>query len=257
MLALPRIMVAPNGARRTKADHPSLPVTVAETVAVAAECYNAGAGGLHAHVRGADGAHVLDSVLYKELIAEMARIAPEMAVQITTEAVGRYSPAEQGAVVTAVMPAMVSVALGEMIPDAGEEAEARRFYHFAQEAGIAVQHILYGADEVGRLAGLIRRAIVPADDLQLLFVLGRYTSGQQSDPSMLVPFLQALGHLPVADWAVCSFGHGETDCLLAALASGGKARIGFENSLWHRDGSLARSNNERVEELVRLAGTVG
>ena len=53
-MALPKIMVAPNGARLGKADHPALPVTIAEIVACAAACWHAGAGGIHAHVRDAD-----------------------------------------------------------------------------------------------------------------------------------------------------------------------------------------------------------
>ena len=53
MHRLPRIMVAPNGARLTKADHPTLPVTIEETVAAALAARAAGADGLHAHVRDA------------------------------------------------------------------------------------------------------------------------------------------------------------------------------------------------------------
>ena len=44
--ALPEIMVAPNGARRTTADHPALPVTIPQTVATAKACFEAGAGAL-------------------------------------------------------------------------------------------------------------------------------------------------------------------------------------------------------------------
>lgn len=33
MSPLPRLMVAPNGARLTKADHPQLPITIPEIVA--------------------------------------------------------------------------------------------------------------------------------------------------------------------------------------------------------------------------------
>ncbi|MEF9602808.1 3-keto-5-aminohexanoate cleavage protein, partial [Paracoccus sp. PXZ] len=88
--------------------------------ACARECHAAGAGGIHAHVRDAEGRHVLDAGLYAELIAELARAVPEMAVQITTEAVGRYSPAEQRALVARLRPAAVSVALREITaePDA-------------------------------------------------------------------------------------------------------------------------------------------
>ena len=44
-----------------------------------------------------------------------------------------------------------------------------------------------------------------------------------------------------------------------AAGKGGKTRIGFENSLYNRDGSLADSNAQRVRELVsalREAGTL-
>lgn len=34
-------------------------------------------------------------------------------------------------------------------------------------------------------------------------------------------------------------------------------RVGFENSLWHADGSLARDNAERVAAIVEAAGRTG
>ena len=247
-------MVAPNGARRGKADHPALPVTIPETVATAVACHAAGAGAIHAHVRDAEGHHVLDAGCYRELIAELDRVVPEMIVQITTEAVGRYSPAEQRAVVDEVVPAAVSMALREMIADAGDEAEATRFYKRCRERDIAVQHILYERAEVARLGGLIDTGVVPGDRLSVIYVLGRYAANQQSDPADLAGFLEAAAaHLPTEpDWMVCAFGVSETAVLGAALAAGGKVRVGFENSLWHADGSLARDNAERVAAIAAL-----
>ena len=64
MKPLPALMVAPNGATKTKADHPALPVTIPEIVACAEACARAGADGIHAHVRDAEGRHVLDAGLY-------------------------------------------------------------------------------------------------------------------------------------------------------------------------------------------------
>lgn len=253
-MSLPRIMVAPNGARRGKADHPALPVTIPEIVACAAECYAAGAGGIHAHVRDAEGAHVLDAGLYAELMAELARAVPEMAVQITTEAVGRYSPSEQRALVARLRPASVSVALREITaePDA---RLTRTFFHDCAAQGLAVQHILYAAEEVDLLAALVADGTIPEGPLQILHVLGRYAAGQTSSPADLaVPLARQRAAGLAADWAVCAFGPAETDCLLAAIAQGGKARIGFENNLLMADGSLAASNAARVSELVsRLA----
>lgn len=249
---LPAIMVAPNGARRGKADHPALPVTISEIVEAAGSCHAAGAGAIHAHVRDADGAHVLDAGLYRELIAEMAQAVPGMAVQITTEAAGRYCPGAQRALLRELTPEGVSISLSEMLSD-GDRAAARRSYHALVEAGVAVQHILYDATQVAALADEMAAGTLPAAGLQVLYVLGRYTAGQQSEAGMLSPFLEtahSAGLRP--DWAVCAFGQAETMCLQHALSLGGKARVGFENNLHMANGSIAPDNAARVREIASL-----
>ena len=65
---LPKLMVAPNGARKIKKDHPEVPLTIRETVDVAKNCFKAGAGAIHLHVRNDKGEHVLDAGLYKEAL---------------------------------------------------------------------------------------------------------------------------------------------------------------------------------------------
>jgi len=257
MTPLPRLMVAPNGAARTKADHPALPVTIPEIVACARDCHAAGADGLHAHVRDSEGRHVLDAGLYAELLAELARQVPAMQVQITTEAVGRYAPADQRRLVEALRPRMVSVALREITAEP-DMALTRRFFAFCAEADIAVQHILYDPADVARLGALVADGTVPAPGLQVLHVLGRYSPGQVSSPGDLGAPLAAQDRAGLTpDWAVCAFGPGETACLLAAVAQGGKARIGFENNLVMRDGSLARDNAARVADFMSLLPKAG
>lgn len=254
MTPLARIMVAPNGARRTKSDHPSLPITIPEIVACAADCQAAGADGIHAHVRDREGQHVLDAGLYRELLAELDRVVPAMQAQITTEAAGRYGPADQRRLVAALRPAAVSVALREMTAESDERL-TRDFYHATAEAGIALQHILYDADDMSRLADLVERDVVPAGPLIVLHVLGRYSAGQVSSPGDLdAPLARQRATQLNVDWAVCAFGPRETDCLCDAVRRGGKARIGFENNLLAADGSLAPDNAARVAELVQRLG---
>lgn len=249
---LPKIMVAPNGARRKKSDHPALPVTIQETVETAKACFAAGATGLHAHVRDENQNHILDAGLYKELIAEMQTAVPQMQVQITTEAIGIYTPAEQRALVREVMPKSVSISLKEMLAD-GDDAEPSNFYHWASDNEIAVQLILYEPSELSQLINLVNKDFLPAKQLQLLFVLGRYTVNQESSPDDLVPFLNIITSSSLnADWAVCAFGKDETACLADAIAKGGKARVGFENSLWNEDGVIAKDNAERVSTIAKL-----
>ena len=89
---LPKLMVAPNGSRRMKKDHQHIPMTITEICLTARECFLAGAGAIHFHVRNEKGLHVLDSGLYKEALAELNLIVRKMHLQITTEAIGIYSP---------------------------------------------------------------------------------------------------------------------------------------------------------------------
>lgn len=246
-------MVAPNGARRKKVDHPQIPVTIDEIVDVAMACQLAGADGLHAHVRNAEEQHVLDAGLYNELLRELNVKAPNLLVQITTEAVGKYSPAEQRALVAQVRPKAVSVGLAEMTSElVNEQSDVRAFYYDQAAADTAVQHILYDTDQVRSFFDLVDKGVIPEVPHQLLFVLGRYAKNQESVPNDLVKFLEVIAARgkEQIDWAVCAFGKGETNCLLAAHNAGGKIRIGFENSLWHANGDLAQSNVERVENIV-------
>jgi uncharacterized protein (DUF849 family) len=252
LLPLPMIMVAPNGARRSKSDHPALPMTLEETVAEAIDCYNAGAGAIHAHVRDENGAHVLDAGRYQALLSELNAAVPHMQVQITTEAVGKYAPEDQRNLVRTVKPKLVSIAIREMIPGADTDA-AREFYAEALKEGCKVQHILYSAEDLDRFFDLAECGVIPGSSHQVLFVLGRYSDNQESAPEDLDPFLDLLekrrcGNL--IDWAICAFGHRETECLVYAIEKGGKARIGFENGLWNRDGAVARNNADRVMDLV-------
>ncbi|AKI01423.1 hypothetical protein IMCC20628_02727 [Hoeflea sp. IMCC20628] len=252
--SLPAIMIAPNGARLKKVDHPALPETVAEIVATALACVRAGADGIHAHVRDKDGNHTLDAGLYGELLAELARVVPGMVHQITTEAVGRYSPEEQIRLVRTVQPKSVSVSLAEMTSE-GWTSQVESFYRWCDEAGVAVQHILYMPDDLRNLARLCSQKLIPADELMMLFVLGRYGQGVPSEPQAISGFLELLPQLAVsADWAVCAFGQSETACLRAAERLGGKIRIGFENNTLNEDGTVARDNAERVTQFIASRG---
>lgn len=249
---LPILMVAPNGARKTKIDHPALPVSIPETIAVAKECFDAGANALHLHVRDKDGGHTLDSSLYLQAIAELKQVVPDMAVQITTESVGIYSAPEQRDVVRALHPDLLSVSLAEMLSD-GDTVAATSFYQWCHQESMALQHILYNEEDLHTLGEMLANGSIPTDNLQLLFVLGRYSSNQESHRDDLLPFTQWLEDNDVnADWALCAFGKNESDCLKFGLELGGKVRVGFENSFWNSDGSQASGNPQRVSEIKSL-----
>lgn len=246
---LPRLMVAPNGARRGKADHPALPVTDDEMVATAKACQAAGADGLHLHIRDAQGAHLLDAGRYAALLERLAEAVPGMYLQVTSEMAGRYSAEEQRAMVRALKPRHVSVGLREMVRQPGDWPQARAFYHWAAEAGVEIQHILYTPDEVLAFTEACRNGLIPGTDQLVQLVQGTYANGA-ADALPLEQYLAPLRASDLrVDWMLCAFGPEETESLLRAAELGGKARVGFENSLWHADGRLARDNAERVAAL--------
>ncbi|MBQ8105308.1 MAG: 3-keto-5-aminohexanoate cleavage protein [Afipia sp.] len=247
------IMVAPNGARKGHAEHHNLPLTAEAIAADALACKTAGAQAVHMHVRDADGRHTLDASRYLAATEAVRRlVGPEFVIQITTEAVGMFRPDEQIAVVRAVRPEAVSIATKELIPDASAEAAAADLYRWAHEQKIAVQHIVYAANEFDHLLDLMKRGIIPGRRHSVIFPLGRYAVAQESDPAELAPFVAKVrdnGGTERFDWWVCAFGASETASLVAAAAMGGHCRIGFENSFMNADGSRADSNAERVQDL--------
>lgn len=239
------LCVAPNGARKTRRDHPHLPTTPAELGRAAAESLEAGAAMIHLHVRDRNLAHTLDAGAYRAAIqAVRSQVGDKLVIQVTTESCGLYGPEEQMGLVRELRPEAVSLAIGEIFPDPTVESAAAEFLEWLRADGIFAQFIVFDADQVRFLARLIHRGVVPHSDPCVLFVLGRYTPDQQSTPTDLDPLLEVS---PFREgWFLCAFGKHELACVDRALAKGGHARIGFENNLYRPDGTRAAGNAELV-----------
>ena len=254
------LTVAPNGARKTKADHPALPIQPEDLAAEAAACVEAGAAMIHLHVRDEKDGHSLDAGRYAAAIeAIRERVGDGIIIQMTTEAVGIYSPDEQMEAVRAVAPEAASLAVRELFADSSLEKEASRFCHELAERGCMAQYILYSDEDLAWFEGLVVKGLIPEGNPFLLYVLGRYTAGQKSDPQDLLPFLAEAsgGQAPNRRWAVCAFGAKEAACAGAALCLGGHVRVGFENNMLLADGSTAPNNAALVKQVADAARTLG
>ncbi len=240
----PYILVAPNGARRSPGDHPALPVSTDQIVKTALGCFDAGARGIHLHVRDDQGQHSLDAGRYLETIAAVRSEAPLMDIQITTEAAGLYDVDAQFECLQSVRPDWASVSVRE-IARAPEMAD--KVYGLCAEQGTRVQHILYDAEDCRMLDRWQRSGIVRPDQVDRLLVLGRYTENQESAPENIDEFPQTD-----APWMVCAFGTQEHRCLQASAQRGGDVRVGFENSLTDADGRSWTDNAASVAALVAL-----
>ncbi len=194
------LMVSPTGARRTKADHPALPMTAPEIARAAAESAEAGANAIHVHVRERDGRHSLDAAAYREAFAAIEReVGPNrLLIQATSEAFGIYEPAQQIAAMRELRPRAVSVALREVLPSIGHEGPAADFFSWLRTENIGTQCIVYNVEELKAFYQLRGRGVIPGDRVTLMLVLGRYTTGAISKPIDLLPYLQALDPLQPA-----------------------------------------------------------
>ncbi|WP_194287185.1 BKACE family enzyme [Tritonibacter aquimaris] len=252
-MAPAKVTVAPNGARRQKADHPDLPLSVVEIAQTAKSCWDAGADEIHLHVREADGAHSLSVDLYQQAIAAVRHLAPGLAVQVTTEAAGRYAPAEQFALLQELRPSSASISVREICrtPEITQD-----LYGFCNDARIKVQHILYSLEDLELLRQLLECGDVPDDMRDILLVFGKYNPARDAQSAEVAPFVQALGD-DFPNWTVCAFGPHEHDVAAEALRLGGHVRIGFENNIHGADGELARDNAQNISRIVQAARAMG
>jgi len=249
------ITVAPNGARRLKADHAAIPLTPAEIAAEAVACEKAGASILHLHVRDEKGGHSLDAGRYREAIAAVREVS-EIIVQPTTERVGIFQPADMMAVQNALKPEMITFNLNELLDpdDENQTARVRDFLAATAGVGTVPQYIVYSLDQLLQLLRWWESDWLPQTEPVILIVLGRYT-GSTSRPTDILAYLP---HIPARwRWAVCAFGAPELACVTQAALAGGHCRVGFENNVITASGEPLRDNADQVSRLAGVLTELG
>lgn len=249
------VSVAPNGARRTKADHPNLPMTSAEVAETAKAAMEAGASMIYFHTRDAEGRHLLDAAASREASAAIKRLCGDrLILQATTEQAGRYQRDAQVAFARALKPEAITIAPREFVPDASTEVETAKLLDWLHRERVLIQYILYDVNDLDRLLDLRKRGIIPGERPSVLYVLGRYASDGQSRPRDVAPFLaNGLDFV----WSMCAFGLREGACALTAIAMGGHARVGFENNFHLHDGSRAPDNAALVAQVAADSRRIG
>jgi len=246
--------VAPNGARKTTADLPQLPISPEALAAEALRCANAGASLFHIHVRESNQRHSLAPDKYRAAVnAIRESVGHRLVLQVTTETVGIYTAPDMIATVRELIPESASIGIKELVPDPLHEGAAQDFLAWAHQQGILIQYICYSADEVRYFNELRQKGVIPSlNHYFLLYVLGKKT-GQKGHPSELAPFLEAHAtHLNdvTLHWTVCAFGENELDCMLEAVRNGGNVRIGFENNHMLANGAIAPHNASLIQQFT-------
>ncbi|MGR5238888.1 3-keto-5-aminohexanoate cleavage protein [Vibrio alfacsensis] len=248
------IIVAPNGARKTKQEHPNLPMTSEEMVTEAIACQSAGAAMIHLHARDAEGNHSLEIEDNLNVYhAVKHAVGDKLLVQLTTEAVGMYSPKQQMALIKTVKPEAASFALRELLPDEQSEKEGKAFFDWIARQNILSQIILYDQADIDRFFLLREKGVLPKYNQHGLVVLGRYNKALPSSPWDLRRFKLERFVEEKIRCAVCAFGAKEQDCLTSAMLLGLDIRVGFENNHLSASGELAESNAMQIQRLKAIS----
>jgi len=248
------VMCAPNGARKSKADHPALPISAEDLAGCAESILSAGASIMHVHVRDDEGRHSLDVDRYRAATRAIRdRVGRQLVIQVTTEACGIYVSEQQMDMVRELKPEAVSLGLQELCPHDATENAAGDFFSWLNAEGSMAQYILYSPEDVARFVTLRRNGVIPGMRPFVLYVLGRYSDDLTGDPRDLENFA-ALADDDM-EWAVCCFGKTEQAAASLASAMNGHARVGFENNLLAPDGGTATDNATLVRSAAACNGS--
>ena len=238
-----RIKVCLNG-RRSRAEHPAVPLTPAELAAAAAAAVTAGAEAVHLHPRGPDGAESLLPHDVGAAVAEVRRACPATGIGVSTGlwiSGGDHRARLQIAAGWADLapparPDFASVNVSE--PGFTELAGLLR------SAGIAVEAGVWSADDAERLAGW-------EPEIDLARILVEVIDAPAADATAVADtVLRRLDQLGLAAPRLL---HGEEAACWPLVAHAGRlglpTRIGLEDTLVGPGGEPVGDN----AELLRLA----
>lgn len=241
------IAVAPNGARKKKEDHFNIPLNSTEIAETAKDCLSVGASMMHLHVRNSeDNSHSLSVDLYQQAISAIAENTDEgIFVQVTSEAVGIYSPEEQFEMIHTLIPTAVSIGLREI--KSLNESIIREHFIKMRKANINPQIILYNEADLDNYHDWLLREVLPGNAYPVLLVIGRPNTEGSFENSYLTE--TNIKKMKASSWMICAFGENEFSAAKLAVSLGGNIRIGFENNSILKDGSEAKDNAALIKQI--------
>jgi uncharacterized protein (DUF849 family) len=245
------IQVTPTGSF-TKLRHPRMPVDLDELLADLRECFQAGAGGVHLHVRDESGAETLEPAVVNVIVARVRELAAELG-----------SPVEIGLTTGAwILPDLrervamirewegVDCATVNLSEDGFEEV-----MDVMLDTGIGIDVGLWAPRELGLLvaSGLLpeaQRISIELDPGEPYFLQGTPQCLSARINEMLDEAgsnCRRLTHASDAwTWPL----------VREAFARGHDTRVGFEDSVLLEDGGVASSNADLVRSAVALEKTL-
>ena len=243
------LTAALTGPIATKADHPALPCTPNEIATAAQSACNAGAAIVHVHLRDAAGLPTADLDIGREVLDLIQQRCPAI-IQLST-GVGLEVPYEDRAKLVELRPTMATLNPCTMSfgkaefrnPPAGVRKLAARM----RELGVKPELEIYDSGHVDVCLDLLKEDLL-IEPLQFSVVMG-VRGGMAATAENL---MNTVKRLPTgAVWQAIAIGRLNLDLTTIAIAMGGNARTGLEDTLYVRKGEFAE-NGALVSRLVKI-----
>lgn len=264
------ITAAITGGIHGKWANEAIPVTPEEQARDSLDCYNAGASVLHLHVRGADGQNTPDIGTYNEAVRRIGEACPIIR-QIgngigarVDEALNIIQPTLEerlNLLTIEPKPEMHTINAGTFefrTPygvgtfnnplDFNEQYAAK-----CKEKGFGVEIEVYDLSHIANALELTDKGVL-SPPLHFSIVLG-IMGGAPANADNLIRMLDALPE--GSSWQVVTIGKYHVPTTVMAMAMGGNARTGLEDTIYYGKGEKAKGNAQLVERLVRLARELG
>ena len=252
------ITAAITGSRITRETTPYIPITPAEIVSSAVECWKAGASIVHIHVRDPKTGQGTQDVGVFRQVVEPLRDRTDLILCLTTSGIpGKNLPIEERLAPLELRPELASFDAGSInlggavfinSPEFLERAADRmRELHVKPELEIF---------DLGMAVTCLRmRDQGKLDDpMHFQFVMGT-PWGIPATPESLL-HLHSL--IPSdATWSVIGIGKSHLPMSMIAMIMEGHIRVGMEDNIYYSRGVPAQSNAVFVERIARLAGEYG
>ncbi|MGC1271923.1 MAG: 3-keto-5-aminohexanoate cleavage protein [Croceibacterium sp.] len=275
------ITVALNGGMQQDRDGAIVPKQPAELGEAAARCWEAGAALVHVHARGPDGKNSGDPAIYAEIIREIRARCPVL-VQ-TTNGIGIRRDPKTGGFIWPSDEERLGLLNIEPRPDLfGVAAGSADFYHpeggylnetpyvnspeFLKQTIEAVyargSALEYEVVEASALHRLLRYAEQGLFDRHRSNIWLLHGGGFGAVPAIARNLLfnveEGLRYFPQAIWGMTSTGKAMFPMITLGLSMGcDLVRVGFEDSLYLPDGSVAQHNHDMVAAAVQIGALYG
>lgn len=245
------ITVAPTGPIASKSDNPHLPTQPEEIALAVSEAYERGAAVAHLHFRDPEGRPTADLRIAERTVELIRRKCPIL-IQLSTGVGLGISFADRAALVE-LRPQMATLNPCSMTFGQAEfsnpPADVRRLAERMLELSVKPELEIYDSGHLDVCLDLFRQGLL-AEPLQFSLVMG-IRGGMAATPENL---LMMVNRLPAgAIWQIIPVGRANLPLTAMALAMGGNARAGMEDTLHLRKGELTPGNNPLVERAVMLA----